>query len=297
MRLTPFYHHSGNPLFDVEARRAAWHDAQTLVRRTVVWVVGMCAAGFALFMVMWLVLFWNMPYSPTYFTMATFYLIFSLTFVSLWLDMACLRGSIRAINSEVLSGRWDLLRLTPIRIQTILSAKHAASQLRTWRTLAAVIGMRAALVLIMLLWVPFSLNEVTYGLRYTQSIPPAYVVVLVYAVPLGLVLMIEPLWRMRAVTALGVAVSALTRDHTGAWLLGVAAVFVVWLGHLVVLVGVAISWGMFSFMFVLGSSWLSFLCLVPVGVSIFTLAAYGYYLVVRTWAIRRTWKRLAKREW
>lgn len=295
-RLTPFYHHSGDPLFDVETRRALWSDARTLTRRTLVWAIVMCAAGFALFVIMWQVMLLRQPSVSSYYTMASFYIIFSMTLVSLWLDMACLRTSIRAINSEILSGRWDLLRLTPIRIQAILNAKHAAAQVRAWRTLAQVIGLRAALLPIMILWVIFSLDYFITPTGTPALFRAQYIISLAYALVFTVMLMLEPVWRMRAMTALGVAVSAQTRDQTGAWLLGLAGVFVVWLGQLAVLVGVVIGWGLFSFMFALGSVWLSVLCLAPAGLAILSLAAYGYYLVVRTWALRRAARRLANLE-
>lgn len=283
-RLTPFHHHSGNPLFELETRRAAWHDAPTLVQRTVVWTLGINLAVFCIFLLL-------SSRRDLYTSFAQFYFVFSLGVVALWLDMACLRTSIRAINSEIQSGRWDLLRLTPIQIQTILRAKHAAAQVRVWRTLAAAIGVRVALLPMIAVWVGIDLPTMR-----TTPFSAEYLSGVAYMFAFILLLILELFWRMKAMTALGIAVSAQAREPAGAWLLGLATVFFVWLGQVAVLVGIVLGWGMFSFMFALGASWVSALCLIPMGLAILTLATYDYYLIVRTWALRRAGRRLATME-
>lgn len=81
---------------------------------------------------------------PGYFLL----LIMAAIGVNLILDFASLLSGVNSINGEILAGRWDLLRLTALREEGIVSAKHAAAQVRGWRMLAVTISVRGATIIL-----------------------------------------------------------------------------------------------------------------------------------------------------
>lgn len=211
------------------------------------------------------------------------------------LDYYCLSAALPAFSGEVLAGRWDLLRLTPITVREIIAVKHAIVQVRAWRMMMIVIAVRVASVLI-------TVFHVVLWLAGELLLPEERLLLLASALPaLGLVLLyvIEPWWRMRAVTALGLALSARMYSPTSLWLTAIGATLLVWILQMVFTFGVFCGLsGFLAFPMSLIAAdtssggamalfWMLAFMFVFVGA-----AVYGYYAVLKDWSQRRTENRL-----
>jgi hypothetical protein len=156
------------------------------------------------------------------------------------LDFACLVFSITSIGGEVSDGRWDLLRMTPLREESIVAAKHGLAQVRAWRVMAIVLWTRTAAVIVILLHA-FTLPVLFTGsffladfFRYEFFNP------LLLLITFGIMLAVyvaEPVWRMRALSALGVAVSARVFNLIYAFLTAFAVMVCVWISQTLIMLG------------------------------------------------------------
>jgi hypothetical protein len=124
--------------------------------------------------------------------------------LSLVCDLNYLAQTVTSIGHQIESGQWDMLRLTTLHRRDILMAKFAVAQIRAWRWMAADVALRlggAAFALgLILFWVFPPVKE----FYLPRSVP----VILVFFAIFVAVYVLEPLWRMRAIVALGMAVSA-----------------------------------------------------------------------------------------
>ncbi len=160
---------------------------------------------------------------------------FPLVVLSFLFDVLFLLASINSINTEMNSGHWDMLRLTALPTQDILAAKYAIAQIRAWRSLAVEIGLRALVSLTA--WGSFFLSTFPYNYFYQPSL---------FITSFGLALIavlfiIEPVWRMRALTAIGLAISAQGASSTVTPLAGFGALVGTRLLQAALLIGV--FWG------------------------------------------------------
>lgn len=146
-------------------------------------------------------------------------LILASLILSFAIDLASASGSTSLINSEVNGGRWDLLRLTLLEGSAIGQAKYAIAQLRVWRITNFVMALRV-LVLILLLFTavltPFW-NEDIGGWSLIELVetffrnPIELLLGLIIILVIALTYVIEPYWRMKALTAGGLLISTYTR--------------------------------------------------------------------------------------
>src|SRR5258708_1331226 len=123
------------------------------------------------------------------------------------------------------AGHCDLLRLTPLSAKTCIAAKHGIAQIRVWRVLALEVAVRMSGIIILIAWRMFD-----YGLwwnsyvrvwplydelgRSFQYHPVASATNLILSAVLVVAYITEPLWRMRVITAFGLALSASLRNLT-----------------------------------------------------------------------------------
>ncbi|NDJ59637.1 MAG: hypothetical protein GYB67_00850, partial [Chloroflexi bacterium] len=225
-RLLPHHKLTTNPLFVAETRHSRWgHSADALLRRSRLWLL--IGAGATLGIYLLLVVLTRLG-TPSWFPWPsvlaeTLLVIFAVGFpaTTVAIDGASISATMNSINREIVSGRWDLLRLTGQRDSALIAAKHSAGQLRAWRTLSLVLGYRLAVALAALAvigWVltieirSLSGSSVGAGSDFTLFILSFSLMI----IGLGAVFVIEPLWRLRAMTALGVWVSGRTRNPTTA---------------------------------------------------------------------------------
>lgn len=245
----------------------------------------------------WLILYWSLPQRPLYpwwFEQATVDFSIILGGVSLLasipLDYVSITASLKSISGEIASGTWDLLRLTAVREGELVLAKHATTQLRAWRATMWVIGLRIITSLIAAIGFfaryldatnPSVRNSLGFGLLFVVfSLVPFVVLFGIFA--------LEPLWRMRAVTALGMVISARVRDGASAALLAVATVLALWIVQALVLVAVVAGLGVLLFVLfnVLG------LCAPTILPLIVFPTVYGFYSILKTWSLRQVARRL-----
>lgn len=200
-----------------------------------------------------------------------------------WLmDFACVFAAFNSIRGRVNSAHWDLLRLTPMQRETIIEAEYSVAQARAWRSLSMVLGLRiAALVLLLaqVLLLPPAIERAGGQVYNSTYADPGLFLIVVGFILFFAVYLVEPFWRMRAVTALGLAVAALFRGIIPAALTAFALLVAMWIAQ-VVIMGV-IFWCSISAAFGLQYAYPPCASLVTGGI------IYGFYLVVRQEALKR----------
>lgn len=223
------------------------------------------------------------------------------------LDMTSIRSTLNSISSEVVTGRWQLLRLTLLSTGGIVSAKHHIAQLRVWRLTFALVCLRLAVVMLLLL-LTLVLPYIAYGYNYAvmdflyliQTEPESAGLVLLIIVLTLTVYVIEPLWRVKAVTALGMAISAYAFDIPLATLLAVLVVFAMWVLQIMVVAALTLGLGAGFNIFIMQAildvnvsnfAWLLYFLLCGL---ILTVTIYGFYAILQAWGLRRSLTRLTR---
>jgi hypothetical protein len=167
---------------------------------------------------------------------------------SLFLDFSSLTAGMNAINRDMVAGRWDLLRLTMLPERQILMAKHAITQVRAWRMLMWISGMRVLSVVIavglMFVRPPYPGGRSPVESILRGFIDEPFLALLVAFAVLGFVVvyLLEPFWRFQAMTAMSLSVSA-GRNPTNSILMGLAAILGVWISQGII--AVALGYVMF----------------------------------------------------
>jgi hypothetical protein len=109
-----------------------------------------------------------------------------------------------SMNVDKEGARWDLLRVTTLPEQSILAAIYAMVQIRGWRIMAVERAFTVAVAVINLLFFASYYLEVE-GSDTIGLLPPVISLVAAFFIPM---------WRMQAITALGIAVSARVRQSS-----------------------------------------------------------------------------------
>lgn len=159
--------------------------------------------------------------------------------MDLILDFASLIFALNSIAGEVNAGRWDLLRMTPINERLIIEAKHGLAQLRAWRVMALVLYTRSAAVVLILLHtflLPVLVGDSPDIFREFRYDFFNMLLALVTVVIFLAIYIIEPLWRMRAMTAVGIAISTrVLYTIAFAFLTAFAAIVATWITQVMIL--------------------------------------------------------------
>ena len=228
---------------------------------------------------------------------------FASIFLDIILDFICLQGAAKTISGEIAAGRWDLLRLTALSESGIVRAKHAGVRLRVWRATLIVASVRVSTISLLLLGgliVPFILfgrgplaDNFFSGLIYE---PVVTILALVVVAVTGVVYVVEPFWRARAMTALGMVLSAYIQSVPMALLAGLGVIFAVWLLQIIIVIalvlGLGIGLGTVFSPLMIGSSALAVGLYLLISCVITAVTIYGFYSLVQTWSLRRVWNRI-----
>ncbi|MBC7871408.1 MAG: hypothetical protein H7Y09_11270 [Chitinophagaceae bacterium] len=225
---------SSTPLLDHELRGGGWtSDSLTVLKRSLKRLRVVTGGIVGLWGIVAL-LFLLMPSQRSYQTLES--LIGMVLYASLLdkfiFDALALLTNLGSISEDVERGRWDLVCLSDVSMREFINAKHAAGQMRVWKTTLNVIGSRLAVVLLfplhyylLPLLVPGRLD--TYSPLENIHIGSIYDVLNLIFVHLILLLMaavyvVEPLWRLRTLAAAGLDISSrLTRPTFAVlWSLG-----------------------------------------------------------------------------
>ena len=284
-----------HPLFRVEARRTHWAATPGEYRRAAVrsWLT-----GFGFVFIIWIVGSLALQSAFSSYVDESFVLI-ALLAVSLlggfWLDLASLTVSVNAVSSDLTSGRWDLIRLTALNDYGLVAAKHAGSQLRVWRRLLWLVGMRSALAGILLVVFLVERAGLTMRSGTTSSIALSAGFSFAFA---GLYLL-EPFWRVRGMTAFGLFISTRERHSNSALLSAFLGLLALWFLQAIILSAVlfgttfAVMPLLFmssasTFSYVIGFFWNTIM------VSIFVSGIFGFHHLLERWSLRRTRERIAR---
>jgi hypothetical protein len=306
----------GNPLYRADTRGIPWARGEHSFRRASLSWAGFAAGAVV---VTWLAILGlsllMMPdfsqitlaqISITSLTMAFFTALMSGA-LSLGLDYAALQASMSSFQREFVSGRWALLRVTPMREGHIILAKHAASQVRNWRLAMWIVGMRLGAVLVALFAAlteigNLMVEDVENAQRIANLPQVPWAVWVAFTAVATLILLLvavaEPLSRSAAMSSVGLAISASDHGGTLAVMLAAAAIFGMFvlqmscaLGYLVVLL---FSGAIFLFStpgpFYVISSWLILF------VAIYLMLNLAALTIIRGFGLRHTARRLARRE-
>ncbi len=303
-----------HPVFRLDARRIRWgHSIANLWRhsRRIFLVVN----GIILFF--WVLLLAAsatgrlnqndaLIYTDTFNILALF--MFAAIAIDGILDFMCLQAALRTINGEVIAGRWDLLRLTALHERGIVRAKHAAARLRAWRVTMVIASIRASTILLSLFAIfilPYILlgyNDLADGLVDGFAYDPVNSIVVYITLTItSIVYMIEPFWRMQAMTALGMVLSAYIHNTALGLLAAVGAMFGVWILQAIIVAVLAFGLSMLLSVILapivfgagVGSSIATaFVTLVACVITALTI--YGFYVLLQTWSLERVVRRIGR---
>jgi hypothetical protein len=205
----------------------------------------------------------------------------------LLLDIAAVNAGLHGHVRALLEGRHDLLRLTGQPQSAFVRAHHAAAQLRVWPVVLLLVGFRAGTLVCsgvaVIVWLAAveTLRDELWSLFFILAALASWGVLAALA-------LLEPFWRVRAATAVGMWVSSVSTDGISVNLLAIAALFAFWIAQGVVVIALLLV-GTFMFMpsgFVAGMLW------PLLGISFSALGIWGYFLVTQAWALRRVMYRL-----
>jgi hypothetical protein len=283
-RLTPHRLLSRNPLFTFEVRRVRWgQSAQSMLTYSGRLMLVVCAV----LMLLWLLVSFRDIRQNSVGDFVI--LLLGASFLaSLALDTTSMASALGSINGEITSGRWDLLRLTLLTVPQIVAAKHGAAQVRAWRLMTLIIALRVAVLLmalasfLLILVHSRSFNGVTAAQTLNAIIGQLVITVL------GILYILEPWWRMRTVTALGVAISARARQPISVVLAAGGAVFGLWLLQGFVALVVAFGVGLIILPLTLLEASVNQLVICSPLIFLILIIAivYGFYSIVQTWGLR-----------
>ncbi len=223
-----------NPVFIQENRRVRWpRSVQDLKRYTWNTLIGVHVV------VLGTAVLARLAYGTTLAAQRNYYggfyllVIFANLGITLVADLYNVLMTVAIVNHEVSSRAWDVLRLTNVDERMIVSARYANAQIRAWRMLVLEIAFRILAIVLL----PFflALEAILTVVMSTLSLAAGYMflvaavgVVVAFLSPIiYLVCVAEPIWRMRALTALGIEAALETRSLTLATLLALGAWLVV----------------------------------------------------------------------
>jgi hypothetical protein len=283
-RLTPHARLSHNPLFALETRRVWWgYSAKALAQTSILLAGVVCATVVAA----WLLARLGERY-PSRFNNVSLLLIAATLLASLLLDYRCMTTAVGSINGEVAARRWDLLRLTSLENAQIVAAKYGVAQVRVWRLMALIIGGRIAVALTV------GLTEAVLMMTSTEA--PARSSGEIVSVLLGqlvvvvvmTIYVIEPFWRMRTVTALGMAISTRAQQHALSVLVAIGALAALWLAQGVILAAMALGVSVIFVPLALVEYSINGLifCSPLVFLILLLVTFYGFYALVQAWGLR-----------
>jgi hypothetical protein len=297
----------GSPLFAYEARGLRWgQDADDLVRRMALrirLIVGIALGIWAVFMI-GMAAFGSDSgwYDALWYAIG---LNFILGFLDrFYLDFIAVTISLDDIGRDFDAKRWDLMCLTDISSRNIIRAKYAFAQIKAWRVMSISIGIRLAAVtttFATLLFTPilFPNNDdipniyrgIVETLRGSAGDGFFVVAFITFMFAVFGLYIVEPRWRLKALSAASLAVSSQRRQSTFALLSGFAAVGSIWFCQ-ILLVGVSGFIVFISGQFFLDPAAAGVYILFFIGV--FSYALYGLYIGLANYWLEGAYQRIRR---
>lgn len=220
--------YSDHPLFRIENRslsRKRLARASVLIAVLVSLVVG----------ILWLTAVLTAPYvygNRDYagrsqdFIVTAFFLSLA---ADLLIDFGSLSLTATAFDMQQNPAWWDLIRVTILPPETVVAVKHAAAQLHVWRLMMAIVGARLSVIFIFFLHLTLiAVPESTTFFNPLMLVPAGIVLTGLY--------IIEPYWRMWAMTAFGLSLSARARNSGRALFRGIGSLLPIWITQVLLMV-------------------------------------------------------------
>ena len=293
------------PLYQLERRKLKWASTPEKARRSLLWIF---FPPIIALIILWFVFIYRDSFfqSWNYWHWGYLYIIFlaSMTLLSGLLDFASMVVTFSSMRNEQVFSRLDLLALATEK-ENITRSKHAFAKLRITRFLVFNLAVRVAVLL--MLGLLFLLSGYFFGYWSTLLEPWHEFVynireypLISIAVGIGGTLvfafyLLEPIWRVNAITAMGIALSARIKNIA---LLAPMAFFI--LAIMWILQGIVLGFTTFvMWSFIMGISisntsipqWLDFIGLL-IALLIYLTVAYGFYYIIRNIAYGRIYARI-----
>lgn len=123
------------------------------------------------------------------------------------------------VTAQAHDAQFDLLRMTPIGAGLLVNAMHQTAQTRTWRVLVVMQAMRLA---VLALAFTLGISIVVLAVLFTGG---------VWMLPMLLLVVSEPLWRLEMITALGVMAGIRGHSTAERWGVGLGGMLAVWVAQ------------------------------------------------------------------
>ena len=274
-----------NPLYEYERKRIRWlSDPRQLTRYTLILMI-------AAFVVSGMVdlalrndptLFFRRPravFNVNTFTSPITGLTDLSTATGIVIGFYYMFVAMRSVNQDVQSGKWDSLRLTLVGEDDLVKAKYAIAQIRAWRFM----------VLYMVLAILVAMLGFVTPLRPFFNTPDGLVnIVTLTRLVTVIGAILEPIWIMQALTALGLMIGLLVRGVIN----GLALIFMALIGLQLIqnaitillnLISRAILFSSFQYARY-GGTPISFTerSMIQLGITVLTIViSFGLYLLVQ----------------
>jgi hypothetical protein len=135
------------------------------------------------------------------------YLFMAVTLATFIGDVRALLGTLPGLQAEIASGRWLLLRVTPLPAGRLVRLRFAAAQMRMWRMQLQLTLARAFALMLALLLLVAALTD-PQGVREHLGVSQNEAVFVFGAVAIvALPFLFEGVWRQRAIIALALFLS------------------------------------------------------------------------------------------
>lgn len=141
-------------------------------------------------------------------------------------------AAINTIYPQSRNIEWESLRLTLLTEADILMANYATIQVRVWRTMVVEVAVRVFLSLVCTLEL---IQSYLSALRYSSpNGVEAFEVILAFVI-IVTAFIVEPLWRMRTVTLIGITMATWFQDYGAALIAAIAGVLGLVIAEIIVI--------------------------------------------------------------
>jgi hypothetical protein len=153
-------------------------------------------------------------------------------------DFACVIMSMNSIDRDRRPVWWDMLRTSLQTRQDIVVAHHTLIQVRLWRWTMMVVGARAAVMILtafhLLVLEPLMEPDLYYQSIYDTLSIGEFILLMPTLIVFAATYIIEPIWRMKAMTALDLWLSARVNSAVMEGLAGFAMMIGVWIAQVII---------------------------------------------------------------
>ncbi|MBL8161092.1 MAG: hypothetical protein JNJ61_03845 [Anaerolineae bacterium] len=263
---------TNNPLFNLEIKRVRFAETPDRLARYTRWalVVGT--------VIVTLVMAGILESSRGYITYALgesvlFRFVVIGVLAEVVLDIACMVGGLGVVRNEITISNAMLGVGMAVRLSNIVAAKHALVQARAWRVMVLVIALRLGVMIV------FLLDILSYGALLTDL---SVLLPLAVMGILSVIYLIEPFWRMSAVSAVSLMISTYIHNRAVAFLAAFFAIVLLW--TVLIVIVAALMW-------ISTLAGIAIICL-PISFFGFIGGIWIFYRWLREWALGRTRLRL-----